>query len=83
MQATPIIYVIRHGEKPAGDVDNLSSQGVARAQRLRQFFGKNSAFNIGYILAEHPKKGLSTRLWFYFIFWWYSPVTEPHATFIT
>jgi hypothetical protein len=78
VQAAPIIYAIRHGEKPADGANNLSSQGLARAQRLRQFFGKNSGFNIGYIVAQHPKKGLSTRL---FLLWWYSPVTEPRAGF--
>lgn len=67
MQAAPIIYAIRHGEKPADGANNLSSQGLARAQRLRQFFGKKSGFNIGYIVVEHPKKGLSTILVFPFL----------------
>lgn len=62
MQASPIIYMIRHGEKPDDGANNLSSLGLARAQRLRQFFGKDSGFNIGYIVAEHPKKGLCTHL---------------------
>lgn len=78
MQAAPIIYAIRHGEKPADGADNLSSQGVARAQRLRQFFGKKSGFNIGYIVAEHPKEGLSTISLF---LRGYSPITEPRAGF--
>lgn len=56
----PIIYMIRHGEKPpklpnGEDADGLSAQGVTRAQGLRQVFGANSQYNIGYILAEHPK----------------------------
>lgn len=54
--------MIRHGEKPDDGANNLSSLGLARAQRLRQFFGKDSGFNIGYIVAEHPKKGLCTHL---------------------
>jgi len=57
---TPIIYMIRHGEKPpketdGKDPDGLSAQGVERAQGLRQVFAKSSQYNIGYILAEHPK----------------------------
>ncbi|KAJ6102965.1 hypothetical protein N7486_005392 [Penicillium sp. IBT 16267x] len=56
MMAAPIIYMIRHGEKPDDGANNLSSLGLARAQRLRPFFGKKSGFNIGYIVAEHPNK---------------------------
>jgi len=56
----PILYLIRHGEKPpklpnGEDADGLSTKGVERAQGLRQVFGKNSQYNIGYIVAEHPK----------------------------
>lgn len=50
--------MIRHGEKPDDGANNLSAEGEARAQRLRQVFGKESGYNIGYIVAEHPKKGL-------------------------
>jgi hypothetical protein len=62
-QAAPIIYMIRHGEKPpkaadGDDVDGLSEQGLDRAQYLPQVFGASSQYNIRYILAEHPKKGL-------------------------
>jgi hypothetical protein len=54
--------MIRHGEKPpklpnGEDADGLSAQGVTRAQGLRQVFGVTSRYNIGYILAEHPKSG--------------------------
>jgi hypothetical protein len=58
----PIIYLIRHGEKPpklpnGEDQDGLSAQGVDRAEALVNVFGKTSPYNIGYILAEHPKSG--------------------------
>jgi hypothetical protein len=54
--------MIRHGEKPpkeadGKDADGLSTQGVERAQGLREVFGASSAYDIRYILAEHPKKG--------------------------
>jgi hypothetical protein len=54
--------MIRHGEKPpqdanGNDVNGLSALGLERAQWLRQCFGKDSQYNIGYILAEDPKKG--------------------------
>jgi len=57
----PIIYLIRHGEKPpkeadGKDADGLSTQGLERAQYLVQVFSKNSKYNIQYILAEKPKK---------------------------
>ena len=59
--------MIRHGEKPpkdanGDDVNGLSVQGMNRAQGLRQVFGASSQYNIGYVLAEHPKKGLSSLL---------------------
>lgn len=59
--------MIRHGEKPpkqadGKDADGLSAEGVSRAQGLRQVFGKDSQYNIGYILAEHPKSGLCLSL---------------------
>jgi hypothetical protein len=55
--------MIRHGEKPPKnadekDSDGLSTQGLERAQALRQVFGASSQYNISYILAEDPKKGL-------------------------
>jgi hypothetical protein len=56
----PIIYLIRHGEKPpklpnGKDQNGLSPQGVDRAKALVNVFGKKGPYNIGYILAEHPK----------------------------
>ena len=59
----PIIYLIRHGEKPpklsdGKDPDGLSAQGLERAQGLRQVFGRSSSYNINYIIAEQPKKGI-------------------------
>lgn len=61
---SPIIYLIRHGEKPptqadGKDADGLSAQGLERAQGLRKVFGKDSAYDIQYIIAEQPKEGLS------------------------
>ena len=55
--------MIRHGEKPpkdddGNDVNGLSAQGLNRAQGLVGVFGRDSEYNIHYILAEHPKKGL-------------------------
>jgi hypothetical protein len=55
-QATPTVFLIRHGEKPDTG-DGLSAQGEQRAQCLRQVFGANSPYNVGYIMAEKPKKG--------------------------
>ncbi|KAL5325534.1 hypothetical protein ACEPPN_006661 [Leptodophora sp. 'Broadleaf-Isolate-01'] len=58
---SPIIYLIRHGEKPptqadGKDADGLSAQGLERAQGLRKVFGKDSAYDIQYIIAEQPKE---------------------------
>jgi len=56
----PILYLIRHGEKPpkvdGEDQDGLSAQGLTRAQGLRTVFGASSPYNIKYIMAQHPKK---------------------------
>ncbi|KAH6720754.1 hypothetical protein BKA61DRAFT_509675, partial [Leptodontidium sp. MPI-SDFR-AT-0119] len=58
--AKPTIYLIRHGEKPpkinGEDQDGLSVQGIQRATGLVTVFGKNSLFNIGYLLAQKPGK---------------------------
>lgn len=55
--------MIRHGEKPpkvdGKDQEGLSAQGLDRAQGLRKVFSKDSGYDIQYILAEHPKKGIS------------------------
>jgi hypothetical protein len=57
----PIIYMIRHGEKPPKindeDQNGLSAMGLRRSQALPQVFGKGSIYDIGYIIAEKPKKG--------------------------
>jgi len=55
-----ILYLIRHGEKPpklpdGKDADGLSPQGVQRSQALVQVFGPSSPYNIGHIIAQHPK----------------------------
>jgi hypothetical protein len=51
------VYLIRHGEKPADGSNGLNSQGQQRAQCLKNVFGRSSGYNIGYILAQKPKKG--------------------------
>jgi len=51
------VYLIRHGEKPADGSNGLTAQGMQRAQCLRNVFGPSSQYNIGYIIAEKPKKG--------------------------
>jgi hypothetical protein len=60
-QTHPIIYLIRHGEKPpkvdGKDQDGLSAQGEERAQGLKVTFGKDSPYDIQCIIAEHPKEG--------------------------
>jgi hypothetical protein len=50
------VYLIRHGEKPSDGSNGLSAQGMQRAQCLRNVFGLSSQYNIGYIIAEQPKK---------------------------
>ncbi|KIY02139.1 uncharacterized protein Z520_02277 [Fonsecaea multimorphosa CBS 102226] len=64
---TPILYLIRHGEKPPKEADGedspgLSAQGISRAQGLVQVFGHDSPYDIGYIIAQKPKTdGKETR----------------------
>jgi galactose-1-phosphate uridylyltransferase len=54
--------MIRHGEKPAEvdgkEPDGLSAKGKMRANDLVNVFGTSSPYNIGFIMAEHPHKGL-------------------------
>jgi len=40
------------------DAEGLSTQGLDRSQALVQVFAKDGPkdYNIGYILAQHPKK---------------------------
>lgn len=55
--AKPTVFFIRHGEKPSShDNPTLSPRGKKRAQCIRSVFGDDSDFDIGYILAEKPKK---------------------------
>ena len=54
-EATQTVYFIRHGEKPP-EGNGLNSQGMQRAQYIRELFGPNSEYKIDYILAQRPKK---------------------------
>ncbi|KAK6204008.1 hypothetical protein LQW54_008581 [Pestalotiopsis sp. IQ-011] len=55
LAATPTVYLIRHGEKPADDDETgLSTQGEQRAQCLRSVFGATSSYDIGHIMAQTP-----------------------------
>lgn len=54
--AKPTVYLIRHGEKPEDDDEHgLSTQGMQRAQCLRQVFGASSPYNIGHSMAQEYK----------------------------
>ncbi|KAI1846252.1 hypothetical protein JX266_007777 [Neoarthrinium moseri] len=56
LAATPTVYFIRHGEKPADDDETgLSADGEKRAQCLRSVFGASSGYDIGHIMAQTPK----------------------------
>jgi hypothetical protein len=57
MSTTPIIYMIRHGEKPPNEGIGLNQAGSWRATCLPGVFGSGSNYNIGYIIAEKPKGG--------------------------
>lgn len=56
--ADPIVYLIRHGEKPANGSDGLSAAGLERAQCLKNVFGPSSGYDIGHIMAETPKSSM-------------------------
>lgn len=56
--ADPIVYLIRHGEKPSDGSDGLSTTGLERAQCLTNVFGPSSGYNIGHIMAETPKSSM-------------------------
>lgn len=56
--AKPTVYFIRHGEKPKKG-DGLDSDGVKRAQCLRNVFGVASDYNITHVMAQRPKKSKS------------------------
>lgn len=53
--AAATVYLIRHGEKPSNGGNGLSTTGLERAQCLKNAFGPNSGYDIGYIMAETPK----------------------------
>ncbi|KAJ5924171.1 hypothetical protein N7466_008358 [Penicillium verhagenii] len=53
--ARPNVYLIRHGEKPK-DGNGLNEYGLDRAECIRHLFGEHSNYNIGYIMAQKPKK---------------------------
>ncbi|KAJ5084466.1 Surfeit locus 6 [Penicillium alfredii] len=55
-RAPPTVYLVRHGEKPEDPDDHgLNSEGLMRAQCLRDLFGAGSGYDIGYILAPKIK----------------------------
>lgn len=56
--ATPTVYLIRHGEKPDSG-NGLSTQGLERAQCLRNVFGASSEYKIGHIMAQTPLSSTS------------------------
>ncbi|CAI7594345.1 unnamed protein product [Penicillium glandicola] len=51
----PIVYLIRHGEKPSDGSNGLNAEGLERAQCLRSVFGKDSGYGITHIMAQTPK----------------------------
>lgn len=52
----PTVFLIRHGEKPANPDDHsLTFHGLMRAQCLREVFGADSGYDIGYIMAPTVK----------------------------
>ncbi|KAJ5925347.1 hypothetical protein N7454_007986 [Penicillium verhagenii] len=53
--ARPNVYLIRHGEKPKNG-NGLNEDGLDRAECIRHLFGEHSSYNIGYIMAQKPKK---------------------------
>ncbi|OAA33337.1 hypothetical protein AAL_00802 [Moelleriella libera RCEF 2490] len=55
VSAKPLVYFIRHGEKPGGDTNGLSAQGKQRAQCLRSVFGPGSNYRVGKIMAQQYK----------------------------
>lgn len=57
--ADSTVYLIRHGEKPPSG-NGLSTQGMQRAQCLRDVFGASSGYDIGYIMAQDFKSSTTT-----------------------
>ena len=60
ISAEPIVYLIRHGEKPSSG-NGLSAEGEQRAQCLTNVFGPYSKYDIGHIMAETPESGTLHR----------------------
>jgi hypothetical protein len=58
VMADPIVYLIRHGEKPDSG-NGLSTQGLERSQCLRTVFGASPGYNIGHIVTQTPDSGAS------------------------
>lgn len=58
---SPIVYMIRHGEKEPHRGIGLSEAGTWRAQQLPDVFGNNSSYGISYILAEKVPKSSMYR----------------------
>ncbi|KXT11949.1 hypothetical protein AC579_1007 [Pseudocercospora musae] len=56
----PTVYLIRHGEKPVSG-NGLNSQGMQRAQCLRNVFAANSNYNIEAILTQDYKSDGSRK----------------------
>lgn len=57
--AEPMVFLIRHGEKPADDDEpGLSIKGQQRAQCLRNVFGAGSNYHVGHIMAQAYKPGM-------------------------
>lgn len=56
--ARPDVFLIRHGEKPGNGGIGLSDDGLERAECIRDIFGDHSSYNIGYIMAQKPKKSM-------------------------
>jgi hypothetical protein len=60
--ASPIVYLIRHGEKPSDGGNGLSAQGIQRAQCLRSVFSSSSDYDITYIMAQTPTSSILTHI---------------------
>lgn len=60
--ASPTVYFIRHGEKPRNGGTGLSADGLERAQCVRDIFGPHSEYDIGYILAQRPRRSTSANI---------------------
>lgn len=63
VSASPTVYLIRHGEKPADGGNGLNAEGEQRAQCLRNVFGADSGYDIGKIIAQKPKKSQYPTRW--------------------